>query len=322
MLQFGNTEIGYGLVAAPLSGISDSSFRKLCRSYGAELVFSEMISAEGVKRRMERTLRYLHFSDSERPIVIQIFGSNSESMRIAAQVIESTYQPDGIDINLGCPVKKVVRTGAGAALLKDKEKMKEIVAAVVSSVNIPVSAKVRIGWSRDESIEIAKILEECGISFLTVHARRAIDNYGVKGRWSVFEKLKRNIRIPIVANGDINTPQDVRYLLNDIGVSAIMIGRGAIGKPWIFNMIRQYLKGGCIKEPEPSERIGVLLKHIELMSDLLGTERTVRRIKKQIGCYLKGIKDAKQITYSTVRLRELDEMVTYFKDLMRALRQS
>jgi len=137
----------------------------------------------------------------------------------------------------------------------------------------------------------------------------------------VFEKLKRNIAIPIVANGDINTPHDVRCLLNDIGVSAIMIGRGAIGKPWIFDMIGQYLKGAsCIKEPEPSERIAVLLKHIDLMSDALGTERTVRRIKKQIGYYLRGIKGAKQITYSMVRLRELDEMVTCFRDLMRALK--
>lgn len=316
MLKIGKIELRNGLILAPLSGISDSSFRRVCKSFGAEFVFSEMVSAEGLKRRVRRSIEYLNFKDEERPIGIQIFGSDPQSMKEAARIVERDFCPDVIDINLGCPVKKVTKTGAGAALLKDVKKLKETVNGIVSSVNIPVSAKIRLGWDCDNSIEVSKILEECGISFLTVHSRRAMDGCGRKADWSVFSRIKKNVSIPIVANGDIVSPEDAAYLLKEIGVDAVMVGRGAIGNPWIFEAMKNFIeKGRLKKEPTSTERIKVLLKQIKMMKETIGEEKTVRRIKKQIVYYLKHIPQTKHQKQKILTTKKLNEMITLIRNL-------
>ena len=320
MLKFGDTELKNGLILAPLSGITDSSFRKICKSFGAELVFSEMVSAEGISRRMRRSIEYLNFDNRERPIGIQIFGSKPDSMREAAKIIENEFCPDVIDINIGCPVKKVTKTGAGAALLKDLQRLKEIVKSVVSSVEIPVSAKIRVGWDKENYKEVSKILEGCGISFLTVHARRAKDSYNKKADWSVFERMKKDISIPIVANGDIEKPENATYLLDEIGVDAIMIGRGAIGKPWIFENMKSFIENGCVRgEPSIKERIDVLLRQIEMMKKSIGEGVTVRRIKKQVGYYLKKVPKGKDKKQEILSVKKLEDMIEILLDLQSEL---
>lgn len=315
-MKIGKIELRHGLILAPLSGISDSSFRRVCKSFGAEFVFSEMVSAEGLKRRVRRSIEYLNFKDEERPIGIQIFGSDPRSMKGAAKIVERDFCPDVIDINLGCPVKKVTKTGAGAALLKDFKKLKEIVNGIVSSVNIPVSAKIRLGWDCDNSIEVSRILEECGISFLTVHSRRAKDGYSKKADWSVFSRIKKNVSIPLVANGDIVSPEDAAYLLKEIGVDAVMVGRGAIGNPWIFEAMKDFIeKDRLKKEPTSTERIEVLLKQIKMMKETIGEEKTVRRIKKQIVYYLKHIPQAKHQKQKILTTKKLNEMISLIRNL-------
>ena len=314
MLRIGNIELQYGLVLAPLAGFSDSSFRRLCKSFGAELVFSEMVSAEGVRRGMKRTLDYLFFTEEERPIGIQLFGAKEESMKQAAGIVEEDFHPEVIDINLGCPVKKVIKTGAGAALLKDMKKMEKIVKAVVKAVKIPVSAKIRLGWSQDDSLEISKMLQDCGVNFITVHSRRAIDDYSQKSDWMIFEKLKAAITIPIVANGDIMKPEDTVFLISHVGVDAVMIGRAALGKPWLFEMIKEYINNGSSnKEVTRSDRMDILLSHIEMLKQRIGEEKTVRRIKGQIGYYLKDIENTKRIKQEILKTRKLNDMVVYIQ---------
>ena len=316
MLRFANTRLRLGLTLAPMAGITDSPFRRMCKSYGAELVFSEMVSTEGIKRRNKKTLDYLFFTEEERPIAIQIFGSKIDSMKEAAEIIGEKFCPDLIDINLGCPVKKIARTGAGAALLKDLKKLHSLVGNLVQSVGTPVSAKIRLGWDKDDSIEISKILEDSGITLLTVHARKAVDGYNVKADWNVFETLKKNLSIPVIANGDITEPEDVKFLIENIGIDGVMIGRGAIGRPWIFKMVNDYMVSNKVQE-EPSwkERIGLLLKHIELMRKQYGDEITLRRIKRQIVFYLKKHPFAKQVRNIAVRIEKLSELIMFLQVL-------
>jgi tRNA-dihydrouridine synthase B len=307
VLKIGKYTIRHGLVLAPLAGISDSVFRTICRSYGAELVFSEMVSAEGIRRKMRRTLSYLEFTDRERPIALQLFGSNGERLSEAAQVVEQEYGPDLIDINLGCPVRKVTKTGAGAALLRDKKKLAATVASVVAAVRTPVSAKMRLGWKEDHSVEIARILSDSGIRILTVHARIAQNGFGTSADWDVFEAIRNKVPIPVIANGDIRSPEDAAYLIREVGMCGVMIGRAAIGRPWIFSHMREYLTTGNTRVvPGPREQLQFLLNHMELMEEQWGRERAIGRMKKQIPYYLKGIPGAKHHIHTLLSLKSFD----------------
>jgi tRNA-dihydrouridine synthase B len=317
MIRFGNREIKFGLLLAPLAGISDSSFRRICKSYGAELTFSEMVSAEGICRMSERSLRYLRFNNEERPIGIQIFGSNPESMKEAAVTVERDCQPDLIDINAGCPVRKVTRTGSGAALLKDLSLLGEIVRNVVSCVHIPISSKIRLGWNKSNYVEVVKLLQDCGVAFITVHARRAIDDFSKKADWSVFEKIKSNVSIPVVANGDISDVESASFLLNEIGVDGIMIGREAVVRPWIFNKIKDYLKHGKKKrESAFDKRLKLLLRQINMMKEHVGNEKAAKKIKKQIGYCIKGFPGAKQVRNKILAENKLENMVSLIRELL------
>ncbi len=309
MLKIGRYEARHGLVLAPLAGISDSIFRSICKSWGAELVFSEMVSAEGIRRKMKRTLSYLSFTDGERPLAVQIFGSNGESLSHAARILEEEYKPDIIDINLGCSVKKVTRIGAGAALLRDRKKLAGVVSRVVAAVDTPVSAKIRLGWRDDHSVEIARILSDCGIRLLTVHARVAKDGYDTRANWDAFAPIREKISIPLIANGDITRPEDAAYLLREIGMSAVMIGRGAIGRPWIFSHMREYFtKGVTPSVPGPGEQLGFLLKHMDLLQKQRGAQRATGRIKKLIPYYLKGEPDGRKRIHTLLSLKSFDEI--------------
>lgn len=258
---------------------------------------------------MKRTLAYLAFSEQERPIALQLFGSNAESMAEAAQFLEEVHIPDVIDINLGCPVRKVTRTGAGAALLADTLRLSRVVSGVVEAVSVPVSAKIRLGWTTDRSVEIARMLSDCGVRFITVHARMASDGFGARADWDAFARIRQAISIPIIANGDIGRPEDAAYLLRKVGVSAVMIGRGAIGRPWIFSHMREYFTKGVVPPPPgPDKQVISLLKHLDLLERELGRERALRRIKKHIPYYLKSIPGGKHHAHALLSLKSFDEM--------------
>jgi nifR3 family TIM-barrel protein len=309
MPKIGTCDVEHGLVLAPLAGISDTTFRSICKSYGAELVFSEMVSAEGIRRKMRRTLSYLAFSDAERPIALQIFGSNAESLVEAAQILEQEYKPDIIDINLGCPVRKVTKIGAGAALLRDRKKLGEIVSRVVEGVTTPVSAKIRLGWKDNHSVEIAQVLSDCGIRFLTVHARIARSGFGTRANWDAFAPIRKKLSIPIIANGDIDHPENAAYLLKEVGMDAVMIGRGAIGRPWIFSHMREYLtKGLTLSLPGPGKQLASLLTHMDLLEKQWGAQKASGRIKKHIPYYLKSIPGGRKLVHTLLSFKSLDEL--------------
>jgi nifR3 family TIM-barrel protein len=309
MPKIATCEIEHGLILAPLAGISDTTFRSMCKSFGAEMVFSEMVSAEGIRRKMKRTLSYLEFTDAERPIALQIFGSDAESLSEAAQILEQEYKPDIIDINLGCPVRKVTKIGAGAALLRDRKKLEELVSRVVAAVATPVSAKIRLGWKEDQSIEIAQVLSDCGIRFLTVHARIARTGFSTRANWDAFIPIRKKLSIPVIANGDIHDPEDAAYLLKELGMTAVMIGRGAIGRPWIFSHMRAYItKDILLSLPGPGRQLELLITHLDLLEKRCGAQRAVGRIKKHIPYYVKSIPGGRKLSHTLLSLKSFDEL--------------
>ena len=290
------------LVLAPMEDVSDPPFRVLCRRFGADLLYTEFVSAGGIVHEAHSSLQKLVFYEDERPVAIQIFGGRADYIRIAAEVVDKAA-PDFIDINFGCPVKKVVRQGAGAGILRDIPKMKELTEIVLSVSGRPVTVKTRLGWD-DNSINImdtARMLEDCGISALAVHARTRAQGYKGEARWEWLRKLKQDsgLKIPLIGNGDVNTPEDARDMFEQTGVDAVMIGRSAMGNPWIFREIRHFLDTGeHLPPPSWQERLEVIREHLNMKCDWLGEKIGVLEMRKMYGGYLKGF-------HGAVRLRSL-----------------
>jgi len=287
------------LVLAPMEDVSDPPFRVLCRRFGADLLYTEFISAGGLVHEAPGSLQKLAFSEDERPVAIQIFGGRPDYIRKAAEVVEAAA-PDFIDINFGCPVKKVVRHGAGAGILRDIPKMKQITEIVLSIASRPVTVKTRLGWD-DSSIhilEIARMLEDCGIAALAVHARTRTQGYKGEARWEWLKKLKQEagLRIPLIGNGDVTTPEAARDMFEQTGVDAVMIGRGAMGNPWIFREVRHFLDTGeHLPPPSWQERLEIIKEHLNMKCDWLGEKTGVLEMRKMYGGYLKGFHGATRV---------------------------
>lgn len=287
------------LVLAPMEDVSDPPFRVLCRRFGADLLYTEFISAGGLVHEAPGSLQKLDFSEDERPVAIQIFGGRPDYIRKAAEVVEAAA-PDFIDINFGCPVKKVVRHGAGAGILRDIPKMKQITEIVLSIASRPVTVKTRLGWD-DSSIhilEIARMLEDCGIAALAVHARTRTQGYKGEARWEWLKKLKQEagLRIPLIGNGDVTTPEAARDMFEQTGVDAVMIGRGAMGNPWIFREVRHFLDTGeHLPPPSWQERLEIIKEHLNMKCDWLGEKTGVLEMRKMYGGYLKGFHGATRL---------------------------
>jgi len=291
MMHIGGVNIDGKAVLAPLAGVSDIPFRLLCRKCGASLVFSEMISAEGIVRGSQKTLRYVTFTLAERPIAIQLFGGNPETLGEAAALIENC-QPDIIDVNFGCPIRKVIRAEAGSALLKNPALMGRIIEKMVTSVHIPITAKIRSGWDESSmpAADIARILENSGISAITIHARTSRMKFSGKAQWSDIRSVKEAVSVPVIGNGDIVTPVDAKRMLDETGCDIVMVGRGALGNPWIFHTINHYLRSGeLLPMPSFKEKIDMCLKQYMLAYEIYGEGYTINTMKKHIGWYLKGI---------------------------------
>ncbi len=267
----------FPLYLAPMEDVTDPAFRRLCKRFGADRVYSEFVSCDALVRNVNRTVQKLTIHDDERPVAIQIYGREPESMAEAARIVEEA-QPDFIDINFGCPVKKVAGKGAGAGLLNDVPKLLEITKAVVKAVKIPVTVKTRLGWDDDHKIitSLAEQLQDCGIAELAIHGRTRSQMYKGDADWTLIGEVKRNpqIHIPIIGNGDVTTPQRAKQCFEQYGVDAIMIGRATYGQPWIFSDIKHYLITGELPKQRPlKDQIAILKEHVLAAIQWLGDER-------------------------------------------------
>ena len=302
-----------------MENITDSSFRMVCRSFGADLVVSEFISSEGLIRDASKSKVKLDFEESERPVSIQIFGHDIASMKQAAELAERA-DPDLIDLNFGCPVRKVVRKGAGAALLKDIPRMVSMTDAVVRAVKKPVTVKTRIGWDSSHICieEVSEMLQDKGIAAIAVHGRTAVQQYGGLADWSWISRVKQNPRltIPVIGNGDITNALVARDRLEESGVDGLMIGRASMGNPWIFRDIRTFLSKGVIPEsPDLDERIGVLRQHLTASVKLKGARRAILEFRKFYNGYFKGLPHMKPWRLKLMQASSMDEIDEILEDI-------
>ena len=298
-MKIGNIELGdFPLLLAPMEDVSDPPFRSVCKENGADLMFTEFISSEGLIRNAEKSTQKLDIYDSERPIGIQIFGDNIESMKKAASISEAA-NPEIIDINYGCPVKKVACKGAGAGILLDINKMQKMTSEIVKQVKKPVTVKTRLGWD-DNSIkivEVAERLQDVGIQALTIHGRTRKQMYKGEANWEYIAEVKNNprINIPIFGNGDINSPEKAKKYKNKYGVDGIMIGRSAIGNPWIFNEIKSYIKENKhIKKPSLNDRIETVKKHLDFSIQWKGEKLGLIEMRRHYTNYFRGMDNFKK----------------------------
>ena len=309
------------LVLAPMAGISDFPFRRICKELGAGLVFSEMVSVEALIREHKRTHGMLHTDPAERPVVFQIFGSKPASMAEAAHIV-SQGEVDFIDINMGCPVPKILKSGAGAALLRDLGLAKEIMAAVVGASKVPVLVKMRLGWDAKSivAVDIAQAAEAAGISAVTVHARTKTQGFSGHADWGMIKVVKKAVRIPVIGNGDVRSGQDAKRMMDETGCDGVMIGRAIQGYPWIFREARQYLETGLAPaNPSHEERQAIMLRHLNDMVNLIGENVGVREMRKHLCWYTKGLHGAAEfrttINHLTTVQEVRKEIGEYFESL-------
>tara|TARA_R100001143_G_scaffold52492_1_gene47757 strand:+ start:36207 stop:37196 length:990 start_codon:yes stop_codon:yes gene_type:complete len=310
------------LLLAPMEDVTDSPFRQICRKKGADIVFTEFISSEAIIRDSDIALHKMHFNDSERPFGIQIFGGREEAMEGATKVAV-TNQPDLVDINFGCPVYKIVKKGAGSACLKDLGMMERMAGTVVDAAGeLPVTVKTRLGWD-DHTIriqEVALMLQNLGVKALTVHARTRAQKYKGDARWEWLKKLKNTpgLEIPIIGNGDVTSPILAKKMFDETGVDGVMIGRGAIGNPWIFEQTRHFIEfGEMLPDPSIKQRLELCADQLQLSVEHHGAKYGVIIMKKHYGQYLKGIRNGKKLRAAIMDEKEMDpilELLLNFKE--------
>jgi tRNA-dihydrouridine synthase B len=322
MLRIGNIELGeFPLLLAPMEDITDPSFRKICKRYGADLMYTEFISSEGLIREAFKSTLKLNISDEERPIGIQIFGHDIDSMREATSLAEAA-NPDLIDINFGCPVRKVVSKGAGAALLNDIPKMIEMTKAVVKATSIPVTLKTRLGWDEKSliSADVVEQLQDTGIKAITIHGRTRAQIYSGSADWSLMGEVKKNprIKIPVIGNGDINGPLKAFEMAEKYKVDGIMIGRASVGNPWIFNQIKEYVKTRTLlPNPDLSERIKVCLEHLQMSVVIKGERKGVLEMRKHYSGYFKTIINFRQNKIALMSTTSFAETEDYLNNIQK-----
>lgn len=321
MIKIGNIIFAkIPIILAPLEDITDTSFRKICKKNGADLMYTEFISSEGLIRDAALSLKKLSFDEIERPFGIQIFGHNPETM-VQAALVAQQASPDLIDINFGCPVKKIVSKGAGAAMLKNIPLMLQITKDVVKAVDVPVTVKTRLGWDENNKpiVNLAEQLQDLGIAALTIHARTANQMYRGTADWTMIGQIKNNqkIFIPIIGNGDVDSPEKAKKMLTDYGVDGLMIGRAAIGNPWIFNQVKYFLDTGeYLPEPSLKEKIETCKIHLTEAVNWKGNARGVFEMRKHYGTYLKGYPGIKDFRIRLVTANTYDEVISILDEVI------
>ena len=318
-LKIKNLELENNIFLAPMAGITDLPFRLICKEFGPGLVFTEMISSKGIFYNDEKTLKLMNMKNEKKPIAIQIFGSDIEAIRCATKFV-SEYA-DIIDINMGCPAPKVVKNGDGSKLLLNLDLVGKIVETVVKNSNgVPVSVKIRKGWNKENvvAVKAARIIESAGASMLTIHGRTRDEYYSGNVDLDIIKEVKESVRIPVIGNGDIIDEKSAVKMFEYTGVDGIMIGRGALGNPWIFNKLIYYLENGKYKDDvNNEEKLNIILKHLELLVEEKGEIVAVKEIRKHIGWYIKNLKNSSKIRgiINTITDRKSLEnyLIEYFK---------
>lgn len=307
---------------APMEDVTDPSFRLICREQGAALVYTEFVSAEALVRNINSTTRKLTIDDRERPVAIQIYGREADAMVEAARMVEAA-EPAIIDINFGCPVKKVAGKGAGAGMLRNPEKMLDITRAVVKAVNIPVTVKTRLGWDCENKIitDLAPRLQDCGIKALTIHGRTRSQMYTGEADWTLIGEVKADPRmeIPVIGNGDIKTPLQARDAFDTYGVDGVMIGRASFGAPWIFREVTEFLKNGTLPEISNAEKFALLRRQIRESIERIDEYRGILHIRRHLAAtpLLKGIPDFRETRIKLLRVekeKELEDLLEYIEE--------
>ena len=309
-MKIGTFETENNVFLAPMAGVTDLPFRKICRRYGAGMVYSEMVSAKGLYYNDKKTAELMRIDDEERPCAIQIFGSDADIMaQIVPKVMEA--KPDIIDINMGCPTPKIVNNGDGSALLKSPEKIGEIVRKVSAISPVPVTVKIRKGWDDDHinAVEAAKIIEQNGGAAVAVHGRTRAEFYSGNADWDIIKAVKNAVSIPVIGNGDIKTAYDAKRMTDYTGCDAVMIGRGSEGNPFIFRQVNEYLQNGRVDfSPTPNERLCQMLEHIEMLVEEKGEVRGVKEARKHIAWYIKGLPGASRLKGEVFRISDITAM--------------
>lgn len=324
MWKIGNVEIKNRIVFAPMAGVSNRSYRNIIKEMGAGLVYTEMVSSMGIVYGSEKTTSLMEFDEVERPISIQLFGSDADAFVTAAKYVEENYKPDIIDINMGCPVPKVAgKSGGGSALLKEPEKIYEIVHALTENIKTQITVKIRIGWDANNinAIEVAKIIEKAGASAIAVHGRTKAQGYTGKANWDIIKQVKESVSIPVIGNGDVCSASDAKRMLDYTGVDAVMIGRAALGNPWLIKECVTYLEEGKILEkPDYNEKLDMIKKHYEILEQEKDTIKATLEIRSHALWYLKGLKDNKEIKNKIVHVESKEELFDIIEEYREKLR--
>ncbi|QCI87117.1 tRNA dihydrouridine synthase DusB [Vagococcus zengguangii] len=317
--KIGNVEIPNRVVVAPMAGISNSAFRLTVKEFGAGLVVCEMISDKGIHFKNKKTLDMLHIEEGEHPISIQIFGGQKETLVEAAQFVAENTKADIIDINMGCPVNKIIKAEAGARWLLDPNKVYEMVEAVSSAVDKPVTVKMRIGWDEDHlfAVENALAAEKAGASAIAMHGRTRVQMYEGKANWDILRQVNDALTIPFMGNGDVRTPEDAKRMLDEVGCDGVMIGRAALGNPWMIYLTEHYLRTGeLLEEPGPREKITTAKLHLERLVKLKGAKLATLEFRQHAAYYLKSVPRSAKAKVAINRAETPEEMALILEEFM------
>ena len=312
-LKIGNVELKNNILLAPMAGITDLPFRRICEKYGAGLTCTEMVSSKGLFYNDSKTNLLLNIEDEQRPVAAQIFGSDIETMGFASEYVSNIV--DIVDVNMGCPAPKIVKNGDGSKLLTNLELLEKVAEAVVKKSKVPVTVKIRKGFDSSSivAVEVAKILEKVGVSAITIHGRTRAEFYSGQADWQIIKKVKEAVKIPVIGNGDIKSKEDAKRMFEETNVDGIMIGRAAIGNPFIFEEIINYLQGKEQRIITNEEKLQIILEHIELEIKEKGENIAIKEMRKHLAYYIRGLKDASATSEKINRIESKDELFECLK---------